>query len=198
MDQFWKNLFGLNPSEQMGSVEEKLEASSLMIVEENERKRAREDDSSADQRSASSEPTLSSGERQYVREDSPDSLESTRPVKRFRGLTRTISITSVPSDVEEKPVEEKPEPKSLASLPEDVMAHCLSFLGSTKDRFALQCTSKQFNRISNTDEMLIGIEVGGDRNTGMNGIIQEDDTPETATDKLTPFALAGNLEALYM
>lgn len=46
--------------------------------------------------------------------------------------------------------------------------------------------------------MLIGIEVGGDRSTGLNGILQEDDTPETAVDKLDPYLQAGNLEAMYM
>jgi hypothetical protein len=83
-------------------------------------------------------------------------------------------------------------------LPEDVLAHCLSFLNSTEDRFALQCTSRQFRRISNSDEMMIGIQVGGDCSTGLHGIIQDNDTPDTAADKLMPFAMAGNLEAVYM
>jgi hypothetical protein len=67
--------------------------------------------------------------------------------------------------------------------------------------------------------MRIGIEVGGTRhrehrnhpnsdnnndNTnepskkGNDGIILESDTPQSASEKLTPYALAGNLEALYM
>jgi hypothetical protein len=35
-------------------------------------------------------------------------------------------------------------------------------------------------------------------NTCKNGIIREKDTPESVSDKLTPFALAGNIKALYM
>ena len=46
--------------------------------------------------------------------------------------------------------------------------------------------------------MLVDIQVGGDRETGKNGIIQDDDTPETAAVVLAPFSKAGNLEAIYM
>ncbi|KAL7559515.1 hypothetical protein ACA910_010326 [Epithemia clementina (nom. ined.)] len=87
---------------------------------------------------------------------------------------------------------------SLTSLPEDLLSHCLSFLGGVEDRYALQCTSRQFRRISNSDEMLIGIQVGGNKETGLNGIITEKDTPETAATNLAPFVHAGNLEAVYM
>jgi hypothetical protein len=71
-------------------------------------------------------------------------------------------------------------------------------LGGVEDRFTLQCTSKQFQRISNSDEMLSKIQVGGDRKTGLHGIIQESDTPESASKSLAPFAEAGNPEAIYM
>jgi len=86
----------------------------------------------------------------------------------------------------------------LSIIPEDVVSHCLSFLGSVEDRFSLQTTSKVFRRISNTDPMLVNIRVGGDPKNGKNGIIQDDDTPAKAASALTPFARAGNLEAIYM
>lgn len=86
----------------------------------------------------------------------------------------------------------------LRMIPDEVIGHCLSFLSSTKDRFPLQTTCQVFHRISNTDEMLLGITLGGDVETGTNGIIQEHDTAATASVALTPFARAGNLEAVYM
>lgn len=46
--------------------------------------------------------------------------------------------------------------------------------------------------------MLVNIKLGGDVETGKAGIIQEDDTPATTTAALSPFARAGNLEAIYM
>jgi len=92
--------------------------------------------------------------------------------------------------------DEKKSP--LSKLPEDIVAHCLSFLGSASDRHSLQCTSKQFRKISNKEDMMKNVQVGGDRKTGLHGIIQEHDTPETASKSLQPYADAGNLEAIYM
>jgi hypothetical protein len=116
-----------------------------------------------------------------------------RPIKRFRSLS---GLALRPPVVELNKTEERTKP--LANLPEDVLANCLSFLNSTEDRAALQSTCKQFREISNSDEMMIGIQVGGDMTTGLHGIIQDDDTPDTAADKLMPFAMSGNLEAVYM
>ena len=86
----------------------------------------------------------------------------------------------------------------LDLLPEDIVAHALSFVSGVSDRYALQCTSKQFHRITSTPMMMIEVNVGGDPGTGKNGIILETDTKETATDRLTPFAASGHLEAIYM
>lgn len=122
--------------------------------------------------------------------------DDVRPLKKFRGPS---GILLQQPDWAESPKLAKKSPKSsLAALPEDVLAHCLGFLNSAADRFALQCTCKQFRKISNSEEMLIGIQVGGDCNTGLHGIILDNDTPDTAADKLMPFVLAGNLEAIYM
>lgn len=131
-----------------------------------------------------------------------DEEEESRPAKRLRcqsscdaSGSKHVPILSYVPKIEPKIRDTK---CYFELLPDDLAAHCLSFLGSTCDRFALQCTSKKFNRLSNTDEMLIGIEVGGDGNTGKNGIISDCDSPDSASDKLTPFAVAGNLEAMYM
>jgi F-box domain len=125
-----------------------------------------------------------------------------RPTKRLRGDDQCVTIGRTecpPSLVREQKLEPATKTKChLDNLPEDVMAHCLSFVSGTEDRFALQCTSKSFQKLSNSDEMLFGIQVGGDRSTGKNGIIRDDDTPDSACDRLTQFAVAGNLEALYM
>jgi hypothetical protein len=86
----------------------------------------------------------------------------------------------------------------LDLLPEDIVAHALSFLNDVSDRYALQCTSKQFHRITSTPMMMNVLNVGGDPETGKNGIILESDTKESATERLTPFAESGNLEAIYM
>jgi len=123
----------------------------------------------------------------------PEEEYDAQPVKRQRGEHKIIPLSS-----EEAQKKDSQPKSSLGCLPDDIMTHCLSFLGSNEDRFALQCTSKQFRRISNMNSMKKHIRVGGDRETGKNGIIQEDDTPETASKALMPFALANNLEAIYM
>ena len=117
-----------------------------------------------------------------------------RPIKRFRGERVVVSVCAPKA----KELEVKPQSGLLGTLPEDVVSHCLSFLNGVEDRFALQTTCKKFRRISNSDKMLVKIQVGGDRETGKNGIIQEKDTPESAAVALAPFSRAGNLEAIYM
>ena len=139
----------------------------------------------------SSTPALiaSTGKRQNRFEDASDDDDEdlVRPSKIFRGEHKIVYLRTV-----------RKLTSPLETLPEDLVANCLSFLGGVEDRFALQCTSKQFRRISSTDAMTIGVSVGGDPVTGENGLLQEGDTPITAAEKLTPYCVAGNLEALYM
>jgi hypothetical protein len=126
--------------------------------------------------------------------------ELERPLKMFRGETQKIGIVvskSTTASVTED-VGEKSKSSPLEQLPEDLVAHALSFLGTAQDRFALQCTNKQFQRLSNDASHLAAVQVGGDEETGLHGIVLETDTPDSASAKLTPFAMAGNLEALYM
>jgi hypothetical protein len=178
MDSFFSNIFPFfgKQEEVVKDVPPQAPVAASVIENSSSRKRAR----------GSRTPTLVSTKRHI-----PDSEAELRPLKIFRGASRNILVTSVTKEV---PIASSP----LESLPEDVVAHCLSFVGGVEDRFALQCTSKQFKNISDSDDMMLQVNVGGDRKTGMNGIILETDTPVTAADKLTPFALAGNLEALYM
>jgi hypothetical protein len=121
------------------------------------------------------------------------------PVKRRKGAKeQAIPVLQEEGQQEDEPEEEKAVVSPLAQLPEDVLAHCLSFCSGVESRFAVQCTSQQFRRISNADEMMIGIAVGGDKKTGLHGIISETDTPESSSDHLLSYARAGNLEAIYM
>ena len=86
----------------------------------------------------------------------------------------------------------------IAKLPADLVAACLSFVGTTQDRYALQNTCKLFRDVSNSELLLKDVDIVGDLETGEAGIIQEYDTPATASAALAPFARAGNLQALYM
>lgn len=168
----------------------------MVLNDEGERKRRREKDVSG-----SATPTLISPIRRLssseVSIDSDD--DNCRPRKRLRGRSK---LTSVPSLIEAPAAEKAPKKKQTSDLlrivPEDVVAHCLSFLGTAEDRFALQTTCKTFRDISNSDAMLENVDICGDKETGKNGIIQETDTPSTAAVTLAPFARAGNLDALYM
>jgi hypothetical protein len=167
-------------------------AGSPVTAEEKGRKRQRECDRQNSSGGSRTPPLICrrvSDVPSFQEEDDP------RPIKRFCG---PAGVPLVPQVVEIQKEVEVPLSSPLSVLPEDVLAHCLSFLNSTQDRFALQCTSKQFRNISNTDKSLLGVQVGGDCTTGLNGIILDDDTPETAAAKLMPFASAGNLEAVYM
>lgn len=123
-----------------------------------------------------------------------------RATKRFRGETSIIPAPLPDLLVDAASTKKEGQTKSdfLSIIPEDVVSHCLSFLGSVEDRFSLQVTCKTFRRISNTDPMLVNVRVGGDPENGKNGIIQDDDTPAKAATALTPYARAGNLEAIYM
>lgn len=115
------------------------------------------------------------------------------------------TATSDVSDSDKRPTKkprvslgDEAESKFLSMVPDEVVNHVLSFCGSVQDRFALQSTCKTFQRITtDCDEMLANIKLGGDM-AGKGGIVTEDDTPATASNKLTPYAKAGNLEAIYM
>jgi hypothetical protein len=125
---------------------------------------------------------------------------SDRPRKRPRGQSKTIDFApvSLSSDPPKAATKKKQTSDLINKIPNDVVAHCLSFLGSAEDRHSLQTTCKLFRDISNADNMLSNVNVAGDPATGKGCIIQEHDTPASAAEALSPFARAGNLEALYM
>jgi hypothetical protein len=198
------------------------EASSwMMLDDENVRKRSRASSSENERRSrsrsrsgggvirASASRARSGGARTPGLVLSPRSgaggdlgdLESEeddqqRPVKRFRGERGVIPVSPLAHSRGSK--KEKAAASPLKLLPDDMLAHCLSFLGGVEDRFSIQATSKQFRKLSNSDAMRRNIQVGGDRQTGLHGIIREHDTPESASKNLDPYVQAGNLEAIYM
>lgn len=92
----------------------------------------------------------------------------------------------------------KEESKLVQMIPTEVLHNVLAFCGSTQDRFAIQTTCKTFQRISDeSPELLANVSLGGDV-TGKAALLREDDTPTSATIKLTPYCQAGNLEAIYM
>ena len=129
---------------------------------------------------------------------SPSDDGNHRPLKRFRGRSKLLTVPALVDAIPEEVPPRKQTSDLLNKVPEDVIAHCLSFLGTVSDRFALQTTCKLFRDISNSDAMLEKVNISGDVETGKNGIILETDTPSTAAATLSPFARAGNLEALYM
>jgi F-box domain len=190
-------LFGLGPKETGSGKGWTQSLRHLDAMEGKKRLREEEDWSQRDSCTGGSRtPTLVSSRKRILQVgiDEPELEQGDRPIKRFRG-EHVIVAVSAPKT---KPVVAAKPLEGLKALPEDVVSHCLSFLNTVEDRFALQTTCKQFRRISNTEKMLVNIQVGGDRDTGKNGIIQEDDTPETASAVLAPFSRAGNLEAIYM
>lgn len=170
-----------------------------IVIDEEERVRKRSRDVKESPSMAGSRtPTLLTAPR-HSSLGSDDTLsltdEEERAPKRLRGERMAVPVPT-------HKIAGKSNPQLgsdlLRMVPEEVVGHVLSFLGSTQDRFALQCTCRQFRRISNTDDMLVKVKLGGDLETGKRGIIQEEDTATTAAEALTPFARAGNVEAIYM
>ena len=64
----------------------------------------------------------------------------------------------------------------LCMVPDEVVGHVTSFLGSLQDRFALQCTSRQFHRLSDSNELPSPMGLGGNIETGEGGIFRDEDT----------------------
>lgn len=121
-----------------------------------------------------------------------------RPRKRLRAQSKSFDYASTASPSPKKQEATKQTSDLLKKLPQDVVANCLSFLETAEDRFALQTTCRLFRDLSNADSMLEIVNLAGDPDTGKGCIIQEYDTPASATESLSPFARAGNLEAMYM
>lgn len=135
--------------------------------------------------------------RSAPREDASTTGTESPPSKRRRGHRMGLVAPS-PNRPLNASVDPQLQSDLLRLIPEEVIGHCLGFLGSVQDRYALQTVCVQFKRISNTDTMLQDIHLGGNHETGQHGIIRESDTPVAAATRLTPFARAGNLESIYM
>ena len=183
--------------------EESRGTNSLSVVVNDDgirRKRRRGKGDRSDPVEGSRTPTLVSPGNRFSRsgvQTEADNDGCDRPLKRFRGKSKIVSVPHVSPSTPQKETKQQTS-EFLTKVPEDVVAHCLSFLGTTDDRYALQTTCKLFRDISNSDSMLSQVNVAGNVETGKNGIIQDHDTPATAAASLAPFARAGNLGALYM
>jgi hypothetical protein len=176
-----------------------LEDSSYTIdIDDGGRKRRRRGSGSSTSVGGSRTPTLVTPTRRFSVSDQSVSSEDSndRPLKRFRGHSKIVTVPRTVSGSKNK-TQQKGSP-FLSNIPEDVVAHCLSFLSSAEDRRPLQMTCKLFRDVSNSDPMLAQVSVAGNLETGKTGIIQDHDTPATAAAALAPFARAGNVEALYM
>jgi len=85
----------------------------------------------------------------------------------------------------------------LQMIPNEVIEYCISFLSSSSDRNALQCTCHKFRDYSNHPSILCKMDLAGDR-FGRKGVIMEIDSPEDAQNRLIRFAVARNLDAINM
>ena len=94
--------------------------------------------------------------------------------------------------------------QGLLDLPNELLQNTLcSYLSTAPDRFALQATNKSFREISNSRDMLQSLKllkrasVVNDSQT-FPAIIGDDDSVESATARLIPFAQTGNADALLV
>jgi hypothetical protein len=165
----------------------------MVLTEDSEERKRRRDFG------GSSSPTLVSPISGFSCDDGRGEHEDDeRPRKRLRGQSKTHNYVPSVTRTSQQQERKKQSSELLNTLPQDAVAHCLSFLGSVEDRHSLQTTCRLFRDLSNADSMLENINVAGDPETGKGGIIQEHDTPSSAAEALAPFARAGNLEAMYM
>jgi hypothetical protein len=105
-------------------------------------------------------------------EESPnlivESLETPKAPGRVLLSSKTFSetlngSTNQPSDV-------------LRMLPPHVLSKCLVFVCTRSDRFALQTTCTLFQRLSNEDQMLVNVELGGNWSAvAVQQVVNEDD-----------------------
>ena len=89
----------------------------------------------------------------------------------------------------------------LLDLPPGVILHCLSYVSSAADRFAIQSVNKQFRDLSNTPmaRKEVGL-LGAVSSDAMlsKTLIKPEDTVSEAMQKLLPYAEVGNLQAIYL
>ncbi|KAL7510766.1 hypothetical protein ACHAXN_009802 [Cyclotella atomus] len=109
-----------------------------------------------------------------------DILETARPTKRRRLNAPSDSAEESPLLIvesdnttlqsplialkSEEHLNKSHQPSStlLQMLPPHVLSRCLLYLGDRSNRFALQTTCTLFNQLSNQDDMLADVELGGD------------------------------------
>mmetsp|Transcript_19854 Transcript_19854/g.29510 ORF Transcript_19854/g.29510 Transcript_19854/m.29510 type:complete len:374 (-) Transcript_19854:71-1192(-) len=95
---------------------------------------------------------------------------------------------------------EQESSRLMSMLPLEIIGKCLSFMHTSKSRYALCSTCRDFNRLCNKQKMLRELDIEGDDSDtdGTRGIIIETDSKNAAFERLVPYARAGNLSALHM
>lgn len=117
--------------------------------------------------------------------------------KRLR-LSRFFLCHSPLSSASSDQTHQQESSRMMSMLPLEIIGKCLSFMHSSRSRYALCSTCRDFHRLCNKHSMLRSLDIEGDSDTDERGIIMETDSKDTAFERLIPFAKAGNLSALHM
>jgi len=70
----------------------------------------------------------------------------------------------------------------LRLLPHDVLSHCFSYINTPSDRYGLQVTCKIFRQLSNDDEMLATLELGGNHSPSLAPGNEGENAPSSLLD----------------
>lgn len=93
----------------------------------------------------------------------------------------------------------------LKEIPIEILQKMCSYLTLGKDHYSLQLTCHKFHKISNTSQILRFVDLTGENTSsdlqhddGKGSILYGVELPDVAIEKLYKYAIAGNLQALYM
>lgn len=86
----------------------------------------------------------------------------------------------------------------LLGLPEDLLYQCFSFIDPAEDRASISLSCKKLRQIMNEKRMLRLTDLFGCPLTGKRCIILENDSKESALDRMQPYLAAGSADALYL
>lgn len=92
----------------------------------------------------------------------------------------------------------------LREIPTEIIQKMSSYLTSGRDHYSLQLTCQKFHKVSNTPQILRHVDLNGENTSGRQHedgkgtILYGIELPDVAIEKLYKYAIAGNLQALYM
>jgi hypothetical protein len=92
----------------------------------------------------------------------------------------------------------------LRNIPTEVLQKMFSYLTSREDYYSLQLTCHKFHKISNTRQILQYVDLNGEYTSGpqhedgKGTILYGIEQPDVGIEKIYKYAIAGNLQALYM